>query len=206
MAKKVLYNAKDADMGAIVANIESVYNVVKDANNANDLLAWYGIARSWCADVALDFGLETRQVAGIVAVFSPQLSWEKNKFTAREFMRRYVAGESFAGLMAYKANVAKACRIMDGEAPESVIGGRKVSSFFNNIMGDTSTVTVDRHALHIALYGVDGADEKSGSITPTDKLYSMVEIAYRTVAENVGIAPMALQSITWSFKAQNGEA
>lgn len=206
MTRKTLYNAKDVDFDAIVANIESVYNVVKDAPNADSLIAWYAIANQFCTALAQEYNMTTAQTAAIVAVLSPQLSWEKNKLTAREFMRRYVAGEGFAGLMAYKANVAKACRIMDGEAPESVVSGRKVRSFFNNIMGDTSTVTVDRHALHIALYGVDGADEKSGSITPTDKLYGLVEDAYRTVAENVGIAPMTLQSITWSFKAQNGEA
>jgi hypothetical protein len=206
VAKKTLYSTQGINADTLRSNIRAVYEVTAQADNAENLVAWYRIAREFCADVALDFGLTTAQVAGIVAVLSPQLSWERNKLTAVEFLRRYYSGQSFVGLMAYKANVDKALRIVAGECPETVVGGPKVTSFFNNILGNPESVTVDRHALHIALYGVDGASEKSGSITPTQKLYGIVADAYKSVAGEVGLLPSELQSLTWSFKAQNGEA
>ena len=106
------------------------------------------------------------------------------------------------GLMAYPANLAKAKRIFQGEAPLDVLGGMKVRSFYRNIMLDESAVTIDRHTCAIALFGLDTA--KSGQITVTDKLYKLLAQAYTNVATMYNLAPYVVQSVTWTYKAVNG--
>lgn len=204
MAKNT-YSHKDVVGIDLVANIIAVYNAVVAQSTSAELVNasnWYAIAHKWCADVASAYGLTVSQVAGITAAMSPQISWGKNKLQTILLVQKLRNGEELTGLMAYKANVEKARRIYNGENVLDVLGGQKVRSFYGNLMLDDSTVTIDRHALHIALYGT-GNEEKSGSIAPTDKLYDIAQDAYKMAARILGIAPYNLQSITWTFKAKN---
>jgi len=205
MARKHLFNVSDFNGISPVANILEVYNYVTLNSSSIDIVNaanWYPIAHSWCVDVASAYGLTVEQVAGITAALSPQINWTKNKLQTTLLIEKMVAGLPVVGLMAYAANVAKAIRIYNGEPVLDVLGGKKVRSFYNNIMLNSDSVTIDRHALHIALYGVEN-DEKSGSITPTDALYVIAENAYVDAAKILGILPYSLQSITWTFKAEN---
>lgn len=205
MASKHLFNASDFNGINPVENIIAVYNAVVAQSSSVELIQasnWYEIAHKWCMDVASAYGLTVSQVAGITAAMSPQIPWDKNKLQTILLIQKMRNGEELTGLMAYKVNVEKARRIYMGENALDVLGGKKVRSFYGNLMLDDSTVTIDRHALHIALYGC-GNEEKSGSITPTDKLYDIAQSAYVTAANIFGITPYSLQSITWTFKAQN---
>lgn len=205
MAAKHLFNASDFNGINPIENIIAVYNAVVAQSTSAELVNasnWYAIAHKWCADVAQAYGLTVSQVAGITAAMSPQISWDKNKLQTILLIQKMRNGEELTGLMAYKVNVEKARRIYMGENALDVLGGKKVRSFYGNLMLDDSTVTIDRHALHIALYGC-GNEEKSGSITPTDKLYDIAQSAYVTAANILGITPYSLQSITWTFKARN---
>lgn len=206
MASKHLYNSGDFNGIDVVNNIITVYNVVTTQLSSVELVnaaQWYEIAHKWCMDVASAYGLTVSQVAGITAAMSPQISWDKNKLQTILLIQKMRNGEELTGLMAYKVNVEKARRIYMGENALDVLGGQKVRSFYGNLMLDDSTVTIDRHALHIALHGT-GNEEKSGSITPTPKLYDIAQDAYKAAAKILGITPYSLQSITWTFKAQNG--
>lgn len=203
--RKHLYNAKDFAAVKPIPNIIAVYNyVVLNSSNVDIVNAanWYPIAHAWCGDVANAYGLSVEQVAGITAALSPQINWTKNKLQTTLLIEKMAAGLPLVGLMAYKANVLKGERIYNGEPVLDVLGGKKVRSFYNNLMLNSSSVTIDRHALHIALHGTSN-DEKSGSITPTDALYTLAENAYVDAARIIGILPYALQSITWTYKAQN---
>lgn len=206
MTRKHLYKAADFNGISPVDNIITVYNYVVLNSSSVALINasnWYAIAHKWCADVAQAYGLTVSQVAGITAAMSPQISWEKNKLQTILLIQKMRSGEELTGLMAYKINVEKARRIYMGESALDVLGGQKVRSFYGNLMLDDSTVTIDRHALHIALHGT-GNEEKSGQIAPTPKLYDIAQDAYKTAAKILGITPYSLQSITWTFKAQNG--
>lgn len=205
MAKKHLFNASDFNGVNPVENIIAVYSAVIAQSTSAELVNasnWYAIAHKWCADVASAYGLTVSQVAGITAAMSPQISWEKNKLQTILLIQKMRKGEELKGLMAYKVNVEKARRIYMGENALDVLGGKKVRSFYGNLMLDDSTVTIDRHALHIALHGT-GNEEKSGSIMPTDKLYDVAQKAYIDAAHILGILPYSLQSITWTYKARN---
>ena len=203
--KGKLYNASHVTDIDIVKNITDVFEHVMSAASETDLVNavnWYPIAHAFCAQWAQAFALETWQVAGIVAALSPQLTWEKNKAQALETIARLQNGRTLDGMMAYPANKAKAIRIFKGENPLSVLGGNKVRSFYQNIMLDAESVTIDRHACAIALYGLN--TDKSGQVSVTDKLYKLLARAYADVAHNYDVAPFVIQSVTWTYKAFNG--
>lgn len=204
-AKNKLKNALQVENIDMAGNIAAVFDyVMENASEAELLNAanWYHEAHAFCASCAQAFGLETWQVAGIVAAISPQIAWGKNKEQAIEIVARLQNSKPLAGLMAYPANLAKAKRIFQGEAPLDVLGGNKVRSFYLNIMLNEDAVTIDRHAIAIALYGLDTG--KSGPLTTTDKAYRLVAQAYKDVAVNYGLAPFVVQSVTWTYKAANG--
>ena len=203
--KGKLFNASHAANIDTAQNITDVFEYVMSNASETALVNavnWYPIAHAFCAQWAQAFGLETWQVAGIVAALSPQLSWEKNKEQAIESIARLQNSRTLDGMMAYPANKAKAIRIFKGEAPLDVLGGMKVRSFYRNIMLDTESVTIDRHACAIALHGLN--TDKSGQVSVTDKLYRLLARAYADVAHNYGVAPFVIQSVTWTYKAFNG--
>lgn len=203
--KDKLYNFGHAVDVDIIKNITDVFEyVMSNTSEAElfDAVNWYPLANSFCAAWAENFGLTIAQFAGIVAALSPQLSWEKNKAQALETIARLQNGRTLDGMMAYPANKAKAIRIFKGENPLSVLGGNKVRSFYQNIMLDTESVTIDRHACAIALYGLN--TDKSGQVSVTDKLYKLLARAYADVAHNYDVAPFVIQSVTWTYKAFNG--
>lgn len=203
--KGKLYNFGHAVDVDIIKNITDVFEHVMSNTSEAELVAainWYPIAHAFCAAWAQAFGLETWQVAGIVAALSPQLSWQKNKEQALETIARLQNGRTLGGMQAYPANRNKATRIFNGENPLDVLGGMKVRSFYRNIMLEAESVTIDRHACAIALYGLD--TDKSGKIAVTDKLYKLLAKAYTDVAHDYDVAPYVVQSVTWTYKAANG--
>jgi len=91
---------------------------------------------------------DTKRGAGIIAALSPLNDWERNVKEAKELVK---TGNVKSALL--PANVAKAQRIHAGEPPEEVLGGHKVTNFFQNIHdpNNKSPVTIDRHAYDIAM-------------------------------------------------------
>jgi len=91
---------------------------------------------------------DTKRGAGIIAALSPLNDWERNVKEAKELVK---TGDVKSALL--PANVAKAQRIHAGETPEEVLGGHKVTNFFQNIHdpNNKSPVTIDRHAYDIAM-------------------------------------------------------
>ena len=103
-------------------------------------MAWYDGARAYAA--SLDSDVE--RAVGIIAALSPLQSWPVNMRMAAEFYD----GRRNCGL---PDNVVKAERILNGESPNDVLGGKKVRAFFFNIMasGSDEAVTIDRHAIAV---------------------------------------------------------
>lgn len=91
---------------------------------------------------------DTKRGAGIIAALSPLSDWGRNVREANELVK---TGNVERALL--PANVEKARRIHEGEEPEKVLGGHKVTSFFKNIHdpSNPSPVTIDRHAYDIAM-------------------------------------------------------
>ena len=81
--------------------------------------------------------------------------------------------------------------------------GRKVRPFYHNLLLDYSHVTIDRHAWRIASLGIRNLDKESGDGEFGDVDFRVCVRAYRTVAEQLNIAPALLQSIVWQVVAQD---
>lgn len=181
----------------MVSNVLKVYSFM----GLNSNVTWYQDANDLMLETAIEHGLSIESVCGIFAAMSPQLSWERNKLEALQFCEH---GLLAGGYMQSGANLLKADRIRSGENPLHVLGGNKVLSFYDNLLrpDDSRAVTVDRHAVKIAMSGIHfNSTGLRASRTVTDKAYHLVADAYRNAARLCGLMPHQIQSATWGFYA-----
>jgi hypothetical protein len=181
-------------------NILRAY-VLADDSDINDGIDWYGRA----LELAIELDpTNPRRAVGIIAVLSPMTSWPMNVRRAREV---YATGTT-SGLT---NNVRKAERIFNGENPDDVVSGEKVTSFFHNILGDDARVTVDRHAIDCAYGKVQTNEERSKAIKSTKVRdgYGIIRDAYKHVAQIISnetgkvITGAQLQAIVWVYWRRN---
>jgi len=175
----------------------NILTIWKQTSN-EDRVDWYGEAFNTCSNMVLDKkGVvqinEVHKAVGILSALSPQRRWNKNIELAEEFYR--TGKTKHMPLLLDKAkqisesdgNIENICRILNGN---------KIVSFFLNIIGNDNrdqTVTIDRHALSIAL-GYKTNDEDY-SITPNQ--YKFFAKCYTLAAEKKGVKPTLMQSATW---------
>jgi hypothetical protein len=175
------------DHATMRRRIEEIYSLATDDEHS-DGRQWYPAANAIARIVGDGLGIGTEHGAGIVAALSPQCSWDENVVRALAF----ADGDSIGGLA---DGLRKAERIGAGEHPTAVLGGRKVRSFYANIIGNYNAVTVDRHAVAI-VFGRPLSDREI-KVLERPGPYSTIAAAYRSVARKLGIAPAELQAITW---------
>jgi hypothetical protein len=79
-----------------------------------------------------------------------------------------------------------------------VLGGRKVRSFFSNILEPdrSGAVTVDRHAVSV-VFGFSLSDAQV-KILERSGTYLLVASAYRAAARRLGVSPCQCQAVTWT--------
>ncbi len=175
------------DHSTMVARILGVYDAATDDEHS-DGRQWYPAANAIARIVGDGLGIGTDGGAGIVAALSPQCSWDENVVRALAF----ADGDSVGGLA---DGLRKAVRIGAGEHPAAVLGGRKVRSFYANIIGNVNAVTVDRHA--VAIVFDRPLSDREIKILERPGPYTMIASAYRAAARRLGIAPSELQAVTW---------
>lgn len=157
--------------------------------------AWYDLA---LAEASRLDGADGRVGAGVIAALSPLAPWGKNLERARLAFERGNADGLTFGLHTRRAN-----RILNGEAPLDVLGGPKVRSFYECILGSPTHVTIDRHAFDL-IVGRPTTDAEKKALA-LKGAYEYVADAYRTAARKVALQPRVLQAITWtSWRARKG--
>lgn len=187
-------------MSNLVENIIKVYGQAT-AQERRDGLMWYKRAKRDCKKLATQKGVSMRHAVGVVAATSPNLNWNKNVHTAGQVIDGFTQGidhENIDGCMAYKANRLKGYKVMLSPNRSlsilNVLNGRKISAFFDNIMGGDS-VTVDGHARNIA-YG-ERVQLKSNKANIGKQEYATIAQAYRDAAAILNIKACDLQAVTW---------
>jgi hypothetical protein len=167
---------------------------------------WYSKAHEEASRVG---GGDVRRGAGVIAALSPLSDWERNVRESHELRK---TGTVQGALL--PANVEKARRIHEGEDPESVLGGNKVTNFFHNIHDPSSphAVTIDRHAYDIAMgrpFVGQGKGKKAeeprqtGTMSQDLGLSSMGRYkhfvrSYQHAAGELGVdLPHKVQATTW---------
>lgn len=188
---------------------------------------WYFRARTLAFELARtrkDYCIETmdREVSkaiAVIAVLSPQLSWDRNVDLAWLAYSRYDDAvrrgatwlkdrdqrleamlTSWPGL---KTNGRKAMRILDGERPEDVVSGPKVTAFYYAIKdaNDPRGIVIDRHAFDVAVGRV--MDDRTrgivlgraGAYESFVRAYERATVGLRAFYPN--ITPAEVQAVTW---------
>jgi hypothetical protein len=176
--------------------ILEVWGQATDAEHA-DGRAWYPAAGHIADTVAelarahgATFGDSDRSAgAGIVAALSPQCSWDENITRALAF------ADGLGPIGGLADGVGKSTAIAAGAHPGEVLGGRKVRSFWHNIIGHRHHVTVDRHAVAI-VYGRP-LDDREIKVLERCGAYTYIAAVYRAVARRLAVDPATLQAVTW---------
>jgi hypothetical protein len=164
--------------------IDTYYRSTPDERQAG--LSWYLDAHV----IARNVGKGNLKLgAALIAVTSPMQKWERNVIVAKHAME---FGSPYPGM---KAIMDKVSRLLEGENPDTVVSGQKVTSFYRNILDPYGPeVTIDRHAIDIAL-----AKRHTDTNRPSigKKMYAELADAYRDAAVILGISPLELQAVTW---------
>lgn len=158
---------------------------------------WYFDAWRWCENVAHQYRVDTERVAALLAVTSPQLSYDRNKAVVREVLDRrsrlgIPAGVSLDGIGITRDRQRVVLNILVGYPVPST--GRKVWSFYHNIMGNEDYVTIDRHMIYPFT-----KDRTSKAARITGWQYNALERAIITLAKDHNMVPYQLQALLWAW-------
>lgn len=155
--------------------------------------AWYQMAHLVAQRMARINSLSVYAAAGVISALSPSVSWEKNVEDAEHLMQR----DAFHPYSTYGPNVKKAWRIVDGEHPEEVLGGKKVLAFYHLISNPNlaDKVVVDRHAVKVCTRRQWVSDTEASRFLAVG--YDRCASAYVDVANSLGLLPHKVQATTW---------
>ena len=179
---------KTIDQLSMRHNILEVYEQATADERAKGL-EWYDNAHLITLGLAAKSGVRHWKVCGIVAALSPQCEWYRNL----TLTKRFLLGER-EGLHA-TTQLKKADAIILAssirEVSDIVYGKKsyKTEAFYHNLLGESDWVTVDRHALVIAVRG----EWKH----LTRLRYRELTVAYSLLAGELGLEPSQLQATTW---------
>ena len=159
---------------------------------------WYEVESDKLADLALELGLPFRSVCGAAAAISPGMRWELVPGYVDAIWRNDGAVQvpTYSRLF-----VERALGCLRGENPDDVLGGPKVRAFYALLYtrGQSDSVVIDGHAFNIA------RGERAplrGKVPAAARVsiarYRMAEEAYRIAAARLGVAPHAVQAVTWT--------
>lgn len=162
---------------------------------------WYQIARDDIDAIARSSGRFTStQVAAVFAALSPQKAWDLNSRNALAAVAHWMKNGDESVLpkeLQFPDNLRKAEAIMSGVDPEVVLNygaakgtGRKVYNFFQNLNGDVSAVTNDRHMATFF---------EAGGRQPEGKRYEEMANAIKQAALEVGVNPEQMQAGIWHY-------
>ena len=196
--KTIRIGTNDYSKTKIKNNIMKTYLLrIEEENNH-----WYQEANEWAVEVSeflFKFSgrrISVQQVLGVVSALSPMQEWNKNKEIAIDLIMTGDCGYMERGKQKARdiLRLGGHFRHFDTEI-KSILNGEKTKTFYENMVYPTrsSGVTVDRHAISIAIGHI--ADDKEQSISKD--VYTFIEKCYIMTAETLGLAPLHLQSITW---------
>jgi hypothetical protein len=188
-------------MSKEVRNILKIYRQATPQDHEAGL-AWYAKARDAAVSLSIQHDVPLRVVVGVIAALSPNNKWERNVKDAGVMIAAFLGGDpvEVCKPSTYTKMRDKAWSIL-AAVPEndneviSILNGQKIVSFFCNIMGHDSVVTIDGHAYNIAQGKRVGLTDDATSMSKG--VYKDMQEAYARAAKRVGLKVYELQAITW---------
>lgn len=165
--------------------------------------AWYDEARAYACELSERFDVPHEVAAGVLACLSPNSKWERNKLDATAVLQGVAYGLETGDMSAayhatkvstYNPNKVKAWTIAEYGNAADVVSGPKVTAFYQNILGDSSELTLDSHA-----YNAWCGRRATGSDLPgiPAGLRRQAIADYRCAANVKGETVSAFQAIIW---------
>ena len=181
-------------------NIILVYHLANPSEIKHGL-TWYVNATKDCKEIAIKYDLPIHIVIGVVSALSPNNKWERNIVNADDLCKAFIDGQDMDSIKVstYHKMKQKAWSILE-QMPSydetiKILNGKKIVSFFKNISGDESDITIDGHARNIAY------NDRQGLTTPNTNIrkleYLDIQKAYLRASKKLGIKAYELQAITW---------
>ena len=198
MKTSITFKGETLTRTKVKNNILKIYNLTteeerfdwyQDANDYAEELSWLGVF----TNTEKEDGSAHRKACGVIAALSPLKTWQQNKKIAYDLIETGEAGH-------IKQFVDKANKIIDcdgsDEAILAILNGRKITSFYLNIMypHKAEFVTIDRHALSIALGCWTSEKDYAGM---TANQYNFFVQCFTLAAMKADISPVLMQSSTW---------
>lgn len=191
-------------MGSSAVNPRSEY-ILQWWNKATEEhkrsgLHWYWKAHYLAQQMALSSGHQLHTAVGVIAALSPSCKWERNLFEAEELLHNRPVQH-----FTYTPNVVKARAILAGNHPDFVLGGPKVTAFYQLIMNpmNDQVVCIDRHAVRVCTRYKWKDDKEAAQWLRRG--YESCANAYKNVAKKLNLLPWQVQAVTWEvFRNGNG--
>jgi len=181
-------------------NIIAIYKLAKPSEIKHGL-TWYINANSDCKEIAEKLELPLHIVIGVVSALSPNNKWERNIINAEDLCTAFINGQDMDSIKVstYHKMKQKAWSILQSmpsyDETIDILNGKKIVSFFRNISGDETDITIDGHARNIYY------NDKQGLTTPNTNIkkneYKDIQKAYTRASKKLGIKAYELQAITW---------
>lgn len=175
-------------------NIIECYNSASDRGFA-DGVRWYDEANSISVSIGELAGYSGHKAlfvgAGIISALSPQVEWGENIHYAMLLVKDGTRKHT-------QANHDKAVRIMNGERPLDVLGGRKVRAFYKAIVAPRGSgePVIDRHA--VAVYMKRSLTNKQLGYLRNRDVMDRVQGAYIKASKILGVPHHQVQAVTWN--------
>ena len=181
-------------------NIIAIYKLA-NPNEVKHGLTWYVNANADCKRIAIQLELPINIVIGVVSALSPNNKWERNIVNAEDLCKAFINGQDMDSIKVstYHKMKQKAWHILETmpnyEETIAILNGKKIVSFFRNISGDETDITIDGHARNIYY------NDRQGLTTPNTNIrkleYLNIQKAYLRASKKLGIKAYELQAITW---------
>ena len=181
-------------------NIILVYHLANPSEIKHGL-TWYVNANTDCKNIALELDLPIHIVIGVTSALSPNNKWERNIVNAKDLCKAFIDGQDMDSIKVstYHRMKQKAWHILKTmptyDETITILNGKKIVSFFRNISGDETDITIDGHARNIYY------NDRQGLTTPNTNIrkleYLDIQKAYQRASKKLGIKAYELQAITW---------
>jgi len=181
-------------------NIIAIYKLAKPSEIKHGL-TWYVNANSDCKEIAEKLELPLHIVIGVVSALSPNNKWERNVINAEDLCTAFINGQDMDSIKVstYHKMKEKAWSILETmpsyDETIEILNGKKIVSFFRNISGDETDITIDGHARNIYYNDKQGLTAPNTNIKKNE--YKDIQKAYARASKKLGIKAYELQAITW---------
>ena len=181
-------------------NIIAIYKLATP-NEIAEGIYWYLNANKDCQEIADKFNIPKHIVCGSLSALSPNNKWSSNVINTHDLIEAFMNGQDMDSVKVstYHKMKQKAWSILQQmpsyDETVAILNGKKIVSFFKNIMGDESEITIDGHARNIYY------NDRQGLTTPNTNIkkseYADIQKAYQRASKKLGIKAYELQAITW---------